>query len=130
MDAGKSPALTDHVAQQFFPQLIPGRSVLIHQEFLHKTQPWLAAQMLGLPDHFTAVAYVPRDCVVFLCTRQVTPAVLAAAATAHMTDDDLVAALTAAATMFAPLVPGQLVLDMIPKLRANPGVRTAWKMRR
>ncbi|MEO8245275.1 MAG: hypothetical protein ABI832_23630 [bacterium] len=129
MDAGKSPALTDHVAAQFFRHMIPGKSVLIHQDFLHKTQPWLAAQMLALPDYFSAVAYVPRDCVVFECRKTVTLNALAAARTTDMTDDQLVAALEAAAQHFAPLLPAQLIRDMIPKLRANPGVRTAWKMR-
>jgi len=128
MDAGKTPALTDHVARQFFPQLVPGRSVLIHQDFLHKTQPWLAAQMVALTGCFTPVAYVPRDCVVFLCTAPVTEQALTQAQTEGKSDDDLIAAVEAATTAFAPLLPPALLQAMIPKIRANPGVRVAWKM--
>ena len=40
-----------------------------------------------------------------------------------------VAGLEAAAQKFAPLVPAQLILQMIPKLRANPGVQVAWTLK-
>ncbi len=129
MDAGKSPTLTDRAADQFFRCLIPGKSVVIHQDFLHKTQPWLIAQMLALTDYFTPTVYVPRDCVVFLCKKKITLKALAAARTTDMTDDQFVAALEAAAEHFAPMLPAELILAFIPKLRANPGVRTAWRMR-
>lgn len=129
MDAGKSPILTDRVAEQFFANLIPGRSVVVHQDFLHKTQPWLVSQMLGLSGFFKPVAHVGPDCVVFVCTRKVTKKGIMAARTAGKSDDAFVADLEAAAELFAAVVPKQRILAMIPKLRANPGVRVAWKMR-
>ena len=129
IDAGKSPGLTDHIAAQFFGALVPGQSLVIHQDFGHATQGWLAVQMQHLAGYFTPLAYVAPDCVVFLCTAPVDAAAIAAARTDGLSDDALIAGILAAADRFAPLIKHRRFDAMIAKVRANPGVRKAWQMR-
>lgn len=129
IDAGKSPLLTDHIAAQFFGALMPGRSLVIHQDFGHATQPWLAVQMQRLAAYFVPLTHVAPDCVVFLCTAPVDAAAIAAAQTTGLDDTSLIARVEAAADMFAPMIKRRCFDAMIAKIHANPGVRVAWQMR-
>lgn len=52
VDAAKGAAVADHVAAEFFPALVPGRSVVVQQDYLISVQPWLCAQMVMLADCF------------------------------------------------------------------------------
>ena len=130
IDAGKSPRLSDHIAAQFFGALVPGRSLVIHQDFGHATQGWLAVQMARLAKCFTPLAQVAPDCVVFLCTSQVNAAAIAAARTEGLDDNALIAGIHAAADLYASLIKRRRFNAMIAKIRANPGVRVAWQMRK
>ncbi|MDZ7905658.1 MAG: hypothetical protein U5N55_07740 [Cypionkella sp.] len=127
IDAAKSTHLADHIAAQFFPHLIPSQSLVVHQDFLHKQQPWLAVQMVRLAEYFTPLGLVARDCVVFACTKPVTPQALAHAATAEMDDDKLLSQIRAAAKLY-DFIPKERFKEMIDKLRANPGARVAWQL--
>lgn len=75
----KSWPLCDHIARAFFPRLIPGRSLLVHQDFTH-TAPVTATNhllMWYLRDHFQCVYPVPSSTsVVYLCTGAVDGATL------------------------------------------------------
>ncbi len=127
VDAAKSTHLADHIAAQFFPQLIPGVSLLVHQDFLHKQQPWLAVQMVRLAEYFTPLGLVARDCVVFACTKAIGAEALAAAATVDMDDDKLLSHLRTAAKIY-DFIPKERFKELINKLRANPGARVAWQL--
>ncbi len=127
VDAAKSTALTDHIAAQFFPSLIPGKSLLVHQDFLHRQQPWLAVQMVRLADYFTPLGLVAKDCVVFACTKAVDSAALDYARTDTMDDDKLLSQIRAAAKLYE-FIPKDRFKSMIDKLRANPGARVAWQL--
>lgn len=129
IDAAKTPALADHIAATFFPALIPGRSVVIHQDFLHDAQPWLAVQMLRLAGAMRTLGRVSRDTVVFAPLRAVTPEDLAAARTDGLDDGALIAALRDAADHWAGVIPRPRLSAMIRKIKAHPGVRVAWRLR-
>jgi hypothetical protein len=129
VDAAKTPALADHIAATFFPALVPGRSIVIQQDFLHAPQPWIAVQMARLQGAFRPLAQVAADCVLFLCTAPVSADALRAARTEGLDDASLIAGLAEAADLFAPLLPRERFRAMVRKLRANPGVRVAWQMR-
>ena len=47
VDAAKGAAMADHVAAEFFPALVPGRSIVVQQDYLMAVQPWLSAQMVA-----------------------------------------------------------------------------------
>ena len=129
IDAGKTPALTDHIAASFFAALVPGKSLVIHQDFLHAQQPWLCAQMQSLSAHFLPLAHVAKDCVVFLCTQTVTEAALAAATTDGLSDAKLISAVQQAAKQYAPLIARPRFGAMVRCIKGNPGTRVAWQMR-
>lgn len=130
VDAAKTPALADHIAAEFLPALVPGRSLVIQQDFLRASLPWLPAQMLALADCFRPLVMAPADTVVFLCTRAPGAADLVAARCEGRTDAELIGDLKRAADWLAPVVPRPRLTGMIRKLRANPGVRVGWKMKR
>lgn len=128
VDAAKSTLLADHIAEQFFSHLIPGKSLVIHQDFLHIQQPWLAIQMARLADYFTPLGLVAKDCVVFLNTAPVTNAALRRARTDGLSDEKLMSEIRGAAKLYADMIPKDRFTAMIKKLRANPGARVSWQM--
>lgn len=130
IDAGKTPRLADRIAAEFLTALEPGRSVLIHQDFLRAEQPWLAAQMARLAGFFTPLAKVGPDCVLFLPTARVTEDALAQARTEGLDDIGLIEAVLLAQRAFDDRLPGHRFRAMVRKIRANPGVRISWQMRK
>lgn len=128
-DAGKDAATSDHIATQFFPALVPGRSLILHQDFLRPDQPWLAAQAIRLAGHLHPLARVDKDCLVFLWTKAATPADLAAAATAGLTDDDLVARVHQAGQALTGMIEPAPFRRMERRIRANPGKRADWQLK-
>ena len=55
IDVAKTLALSGKVLTEFFPQLIPGKSIVIHQDFYHPTAFYLPVVMDFLMDHFTII---------------------------------------------------------------------------
>lgn len=52
IDVCKTIRLNAHVSKQFYPSLIPGRSVLINQDFFFDRLPWIKVTMGFLGDYF------------------------------------------------------------------------------
>ncbi|WP_424968746.1 hypothetical protein [Dinoroseobacter sp. S375] len=129
VDAAKIATTTDLIAAQFFPALIPGRSLLIQQDFLHWSQPWLAAQMWRMRSAFAPVAHAPRDTVAFLCTAPVTPEIIEAGRISQASDAELLADIRAMRDAL-PAAWGlnARIRKTVAALRTNPGVRIAWQM--
>lgn len=130
VDAAKSTELTDFIADRFLRHMIPGASLLIHQDFLHRSQPWLCAQMVGFGDAFLPVAYCAPDTVVYLLMRPLTDADIAAARVSDLTDATLQDAITATRGSLAQWNLGSRLDAMAAGIRSNPGQRVAWKMKR
>jgi Methyltransferase domain len=55
VDIAKTFALSGKVVTEFFPHLIPGRSVVVHQDFYHPSTFYLPIVMDYLSDYFTIV---------------------------------------------------------------------------
>ena len=55
VDVAKTLALSGKVLTEFFPHLIPGKSLVIHQDFYHPTAFYLPVVMYFLRDHFSLV---------------------------------------------------------------------------
>jgi hypothetical protein len=72
IDVCKSWAINDHVLHEFFPALVPGRSVVIQQDLIHEWLPYLTITMGLLRDSFELVATVPWCSAVYLLTRPIT----------------------------------------------------------
>ncbi len=130
VDAAKGSTMADHIAEQFFPALVPGRSIVIQQDYLMSVQPWLCAQTVALRNAFLPLAHVPKVCVVFLCVAPVTPAALAEARVDPLTDGALMKRVREAANWHQGMVPRGPFKAMLEQIKANPGVRLGWQMRR
>ena len=68
---GLSGGINDFLARQFFPMLIPGRSIVIQQDYVHPTCPWLAVTMEYLAEYFEPVAYVPGNSMVYAVSKAI-----------------------------------------------------------
>ena len=130
VDAAKGAVMADHVAAEFFPALIPGQSILVQQDYLMAVQPWLCAQMVALRDCFLPLVHVPKVGLVFLCRAQVTDAALQAARVGHLTDGKLMQRVREAAAWHEAMVPRDKFRAMLDQIKAHPGVRLGWQMRR
>ncbi|MEI4471304.1 hypothetical protein [Frigidibacter sp. MR17.24] len=127
IDAAKSVALADHIAAQFFPALQPGRSIVVQQDFLHRAQPWLPAQMELLADHFQPLVFLPDASVSYLCLSVPGPAALAAARLEGRDDAALIALVRAAARRLDGLCPAERFERQVESLVSAPGTRVAWQ---
>lgn len=129
VDAAKGAAMADHVAAEFFPALVPGRSIVVQQDYLMAVQPWLPAQMVAMRDCFLPLTHVPRVGLVFLTVAQVTETALLAARVGGLTDGKLMQRVREAATWHEGMVPRARFGAMLDQIKANPGVRLGWQMK-
>lgn len=129
VDAAKGSAMADHIAAEFFPALVPGRSILVQQDYLMAVQPWISAQMVRLRGCFLPLAHVPKVGLVFLCVAPVTAEALAAARVDGLTDGKLMQAVRQAAAWHEAMVPRAPFKAMLNRIKAHPGVRLGWQMR-
>lgn len=125
IDAAKSAELADHIAATFFPALIPGRSIVVQQDFLHAPQPWLPVQMALFERFFRPFARVGPNAMAFLCIRAVTARGLRRARVAALTDRQMRLGLDAAAAAYAAFGAAPKIAAQKRRLGANPGARRA-----
>ncbi len=72
IDISKTWELSDHISEQFLPNLIPGKSIVVQQDMLLGDCPWITATMYKLRDHFQLLTATERHSVLFLNTKQIT----------------------------------------------------------
>ncbi len=60
VDAMKSWGLTNNILSQFFPSLIPGKSILIHQDFKYHLTYWIHLTQYRLREYFELFENVPQ----------------------------------------------------------------------
>ena len=76
VDIMKNWALTNAVLRKFFRDLIPGVSMVLHQDFVHYNTVWIHLVMYRLRDHFEAVSHVPGSTTVEFKLRSAIPSSL------------------------------------------------------
>jgi len=130
VDAFKRVDLIDRMVADFFPALVPGRSILVQQDFLHWSQPWICALMVRFGDAFVPLCHVPGDTVAFLLQKPLTPDRIAAARIADITDTELLQAIRLTRAVMAPWRLDARFDAMERGLLRNPDVRVAWQMPR
>ncbi|MEM9247895.1 MAG: hypothetical protein AAGB05_04255 [Pseudomonadota bacterium] len=126
LDASKTAATGDAMAEIFFPHLVPGQSLVVQQDFLHWSQPWVPAQMEALSGCFRPLAHAPRDTMVFLCEHVPTAEHLASARVSALDDAALDHRLAAAQARYAGWSLSEPFEEMRAALAANPGERRAF----
>ncbi len=129
LDAAKHAVRLDTMAAQFYPALIPGRSVLIQQDFLSWKQPWLISQMLRLDTCLKPIAFARNSTVIFLCIAPVTTGLLASARVAKRSDQELMSDIRQMRDQVEDWGLTVHFRKAIAGVRANPGAQISWKMR-
>ena len=77
IDIAKHWTTCDWITWQFFPSLIPGRSIVVQQDYLyHHWVAWLHVTMEYYADYFEYVCDTGMNSVAFLHTRRIPPHVL------------------------------------------------------
>jgi hypothetical protein len=72
LDVLKTPAVNDHVVEEFFPRLIPNLSVVIQQDYCFtKFNGWIHSTMEYFSDYFEIIDFTPSNSVVFLYKKQI-----------------------------------------------------------
>lgn len=74
VDIMKNWDLTNHVSSAFYPHLIPGRSIIIHQDFAHYWTGWIHLHLYRLRNYLEPVQHVPHTSSFVFRLRTVIPA--------------------------------------------------------
>src|SRR5215469_14817030 len=90
IDLAKKKETNDHIITTMFPQLMPGRSVVIQQDYLFYHLPWIHITMERLAEHFELLCDTQYNSVVFGCVKPITPADAAQAVWGAMTPEERV----------------------------------------
>ena len=90
IDIAKSESLGKRVVEVFFPDLVPGLSIVVHQDYHHPWLPHIHVVMEYLADYFQMV--VPRvdDSAAFVLTKAIPAGVLQRAITYDFTLEEKV----------------------------------------
>ena len=127
IDAAKTPDAADGIAAEFFPHLIPGRSVIVQQDYLHWRQPWVPAQMELFGDAVTPVAWCRHGTVAFLVTGDMDAQRIASGRVDGLEDQDLKRLLQRALYRFPDRPQRANIARAILGVTDNPGVRIPFK---
>ena len=79
LDCLKTPEVNDSCVLKFFDHLIPGKSLVIQQDYLWDQLPWLHISMEVLWDYFELLCDTEYNSVVFLSKKPIPEAVLRSA---------------------------------------------------
>jgi len=72
VDIAKSPQLWARVMTEMFPSLIPGVSLVVHQDYHHPWLPHIHIAMEQLHQHFELIIPRVESSAVFLCKSRIT----------------------------------------------------------
>jgi hypothetical protein len=71
LDVLKSPEINDAVLRDFFPSLVPGRSVIVHQDYGWGWMPWIPITVELMPDSLVLVDWMEWGSHVFFLQGEV-----------------------------------------------------------
>lgn len=101
IDIAKHWTTCDWVTWQFFPRLIPGKSVVIQQDYLyHHSVAWLHITMEFYSDYFEYVCDTEVNSVVFLNTKRIPESVLREKTVASLSTAEKIELMDRAAARF------------------------------
>jgi hypothetical protein len=74
IDIAKTKELNSHIIRQFFPRLIPGKSIVIQQDFYHAWHPYIHVTMQVLKKYFEIIdPYCPYQSRVYRSVGAIPP---------------------------------------------------------
>ena len=129
IDIMKTVEISNHVGRTFFPHLIPGRSLLVQQDYFHFRNPWIVAQMELLRDHFDLLAYTESNSAIFRCVKEVTPDSLRETSWSNLSLDHRDQLLKEATRRFPYLRQREFIAECRRSARCNPNATAAWQIK-
>lgn len=129
MDASKDLDATDQMAEDFWPHLIAGKSLVIQPDFLHWRQPWVSIQMELFSNFFEPVAAAPADTLVFRCIKVPTLTELRDHRVSYLPHRTRIQYAKDARDRVRNFDRVDKMAQVINATRSNPGVSLAWKMK-
>jgi hypothetical protein len=84
VDFSKSWALNDFIVSEFFPCLIPGRSIVVQQDAVFAGCPWVALTMEAFSNYFEPVGFAEHCSIVYLCTNPIPRSLAPVSALPHV----------------------------------------------
>lgn len=88
IDAAKTPETMEHIVNVFYPALIPGKSIVIHQDFISAECPWIHATQEYLRNYFELVDSPDASSICFRPIRKIPPNILPKNFFQNMSDSD------------------------------------------
>jgi hypothetical protein len=76
LDLLKTWRISDYVLENFFGHLIPGRSIVVQQDFVHEFDPWIHVTMGMLDPYFETLDFLERFSSVYLLREPIPEEVL------------------------------------------------------
>jgi hypothetical protein len=105
IDLAKSPELSDYVVREFFPALIPGRSLVIQQDYMYHFAEagWLHVTMEFYAPYFRKLTDTTENSVAWLYETEIPATVLRQHTLASLSAAEKIALLAKARTRFEGL---------------------------
>lgn len=91
IDIAKTPEILAHVEKTFFPYLIPGKSIIIHQDYQYPGCPWHYLSMTRYREYMSLVEYLPCNSAVFFLEKEIPQDVLTSFDYRALGDDERLA---------------------------------------
>lgn len=126
VDAMKSPQTGDSIANNFYPYLLPKKSIIIQQDYLHWKNPWVIAQMQLLKDFFKPIAWADEGSVVFSVEKTPSPVQLKSMNLSGVDDNAMVNLLKEAMLTAPSLSNKRKIARSIIITLDTPNCRTPW----
>jgi hypothetical protein len=89
IDIAKSWETNDHLVTEFFPHLIPGRSIVVQQDYVHEWCPWLHVAMERLAEYFEPLGFVEHNTMVYRLDRPIPRELTAARVSTYSREDKI-----------------------------------------
>jgi hypothetical protein len=71
VDLSKESPINDFLVHNFFGRLIPGRSIVIQQDYVHEWLPWIQITMEYFKEYFEVLDYFYGGSAVFLLEKEI-----------------------------------------------------------
>lgn len=127
VDIAKSYDLNRHLLMEFFPQVIPGKSVVIQQDYLHFSNPWVMATMEAMEDYFELLSWTEFDSVIFGVRKAFDPKAAAQVCDSLRTPAEMSRLLRKALKRFPYVRQREAVARSILAYESNPTIEKAWQ---
>lgn len=73
IDCAKIPTVNDFFITKLFPRLIPGKSIVIQQDYLFQALPWIQITMEYFSEYFELLASTEMNSVIYGCIKPIPP---------------------------------------------------------